>query len=123
VTYQIISDGAGGTGRRRVTIFIESAKTAKKSVVYEVVAGYRGFSTPLSQAVMRANGQAGGEERGRHLPTEVCEFLVDALESHGDLCGLCGGFGCRKRFRGVERECVVEELKWAASRVSAFILI
>ena len=29
-------------------------------------------------------------ERG-HLPAEIREFLVDALESHGDLCGaVCG---------------------------------
>jgi hypothetical protein len=87
---------------------MKSAKTAKKSMVCEVVAGYRGFSTPLSQAVMRANRRAGGEERERHLPTEVCEFLVDALESHGDLCVcVCGGLVQRAVSGRGERECVV----------------
>jgi hypothetical protein len=103
---------------------MKSAKTAKKSMVCEVVAGYRGFSTPLSQAVMRANRRAGGEERERHLPTEVCEFLVDALESHGDLCVCMWGVGAESGLGAWrERVCGVEELEWAASRVSAFILI
>jgi hypothetical protein len=46
------------------------------------------LTTPLSDAVRRASRAVRGQ---RHLPTEIREFLVDALESHGDVCGgMCG---------------------------------
>lgn len=60
--------------------------------------------TPLSQTVVRANGEAAaaGGRHGVHVPTEVSEFLVDALESHGDVfCVVWRGALCGKRCSGV----------------------
>ena len=47
---------------------------------------YRGSAAPhCGLSCEQTSGQSGGEG-GQHIPAQVSELLVDALEGHGNVC-------------------------------------
>lgn len=115
MTYQVIAYGAGTARRGRITGEAESASGSVRFGSYEARGSLRrgtatqrraaGTHTPSAIAGGRASkrrrprhggpwpgraegGGKGGGGRG-HVPTEISEFFVDTLESHGVMwCGV-----------------------------------
>lgn len=68
-------------------------------------------------------GRLGAKKEGvTYRPRSVSSLLM-RLRAMVTCVGVCGVLVQRAGSGRGERVCVVEELKWAASRVSAFILI
>lgn len=88
-TYQVISDGTGAARRGRVTVVAVSSVSGSQHRMGAAKV-YRGSVAPhCGLSCEQTGGQSGGAG-GQHVPAQVSELLVDALESHGGMC-MCVG--------------------------------
>lgn len=102
VTYQVVADGASTAGRGRITADEKSARCSQTVAQSCFVAAMLEHPAFADCRASRRQGPRCWEGIRVDVPTEVSEFLVDTLESHGDVfcvvlwVVVCGGAVSRR---------------------------